>query len=270
MRKHTGLSAVGWTLITLLFAMFTEHCAAQTAGSEANSDKNQSESMNRVAFHAQDTFMLSARYYPAQDNTAAALLLHDCDHNSEQYEPLLQMLANNGVHALALDLRGFGESVSDDFSHEKVKRMSKDVVTYQGEMAKLSVFWPSDLLTSFNFLRDKVGDQAKIAVVMAGCTASYGITLAESIRVSSFVMITPELSYSDKERYKNLFDIPVLFVSSVHHANTYHTAKELYEWNGDKRSSFQLFKGDRFGHRLVAHQPFLNHNIAGWLSHVLR
>ena len=279
MRKHNGLNALIWTVVTLGYALLTNYCAAQsTSEAELKTEPAQDtqDSMYRVAFKAQDEFLISALYYAAESEatrrttSSAVLLLHDCSHASEQYQPLMALLAEKGIHALAMDLRGFGKSVSDQYSHQKVKLSAKDVVTYQGEMAKLSVFWPADILAGFTYLRKKVGDKAKIGILTAGCTARYGIELAESIRISGFVMVTPELSYSDKERYKNLFDIPVYFISSVHHANTHQTAKELYEWNGDKRSSMQLFKGDRFGFRLIAHQPFLNQNIAGWLSHALR
>lgn len=275
MKKYNGLNALIWTMVTLAYALLSGHCAAQSASDNEADASPTAESFHRVTFKAPDEFLLSALYYAGNpdvkiERAAAVLLIHDCSHNSEQYQPLMDLLVEKGVHALALDLRGFGKSTSPVFSHQDIKLKAKDVVTYQGEMAKLNVFWQGDILAGFNFLREKAGDTARIGVLTAGCTARYAIGLAEEIRVSSFVMITPELSYADKEDYKNLFDIPALFVSSVHHANTHQTAKELYDWNGDKRSSIQLFKGDRYGYRLIVNQPFLNQNIAGWLSHVLR
>jgi len=73
----------------------------------------------------------------------------------------------------------------------------------------------------------------------------------------------------EKEHYKNLIDIPIYFIGSAHHANTYQTSNELFQWNGDNRSIFQIFKGIRQNSSLLRGKPFLAHNIALWLDNIL-
>ena len=72
------------------------------------------------------------------------------------------------------------------------------------------------------------------------------------------------------EHYKNLIDIPAYFVSSAHHSGSTLTAQELFSWNGDSRSTSQVFKGVSQGHSLLRRNKFLAHNIALWLHRTLK
>ena len=106
-------------------------------------------------------------------------------------------------------------------------------------------------------------------MVSAGCSAAQAIFLAEKIRINSFVMLTPLLNYMEKEHFKNLIDIPIYFISSIHHTDTFQTTKELFEWNGESRSVTKLFKGIRQGQSLLRAKRFLAEDIALWLSDIL-
>ncbi|MDO6425419.1 hypothetical protein Q4489_00255 [Thalassotalea sp. 1_MG-2023] len=225
--------------------------------------------MHQVTITANDGFELVAQYYPGKSDASGVLLLHDCHHDSKSYQTLLTTLSSLGLHALAVDFRGYGESTSEKFSHATIRSNTKDFATYQLEVARLTAFWPSDVLAAHQFLRERLNNNAEMAVVSSGCSALQAIELAEKMRINAFVMITPELTYMQKESFKNLIDMPIYFLSSVYHANTFLTAKELFDWNGDSRSLSQVFKGAKHGDSLLNGRRYIIKNVASWLEDTL-
>ncbi|XQW85280.1 alpha/beta hydrolase [Thalassotalea piscium] len=223
-----------------------------------------------VKFKTQDELLLAGYYFSGAKEGSGVLLLHDCAHDGASYEPLAKALSALGMHALSLDLRGYGYSASVIYSHDIIKKTSKNLTMYQSEMERITSFWESDLVAAYTYLQNKIGKGQPISVISTGCTAPQAVYLAEKRRVSSFVMITPTFTYMDKEKYKNLIDIPVYFLSSVHHANSYQIAKELFEWNGDPHSTIQTLKGNRFGHNLFYNNSYLINNISTWLNESLK
>lgn len=226
-------------------------------------------SAQQINFIADDGFLLSGDYYLGDVLGAGVLLLHDCAHSSKSYSLLGELLAKQGINALALDLRGFGASESDEFSHQAIKKQVKNIVSYQAEVATLTSYWEKDLLSAYNYLRNKVGNAQPISIVASGCTVNEAVTLAGKIRINSFVILSPIMDYMEKEQYKNLIDIPAYFVSSAHHSDSALTAQELFSWNGDSQSTSQVFKGVSQGHNLLRRNRFLAHNIALWLHRTL-
>lgn len=224
---------------------------------------------NLVKFKTQDQLLLAGYYYSGAEQSPGVLLLHDCADNGASYVSLAKALSALGIHALALDLRGYGYSSNVIYSHDIIKKTSKNLNIYQSEVVRITSFWESDLVAAYKYLQTKIGKEQPISVVSTGCTAPQAVYLAEKIRVRSFVMITPVFSYMDKEKYKNLIDIPVYFLSSAHHSNSYQIAKELFEWNGDSSSTMQILKGNDFGHEIFYDKDYLIDNIAIWLQKTL-
>ena len=174
-----------------------------------------------------------------------------------------------GINALALDFRGFGASESGEFSHQAIKKQVKNIVSYQAEVAALTSYWEKDVLSAYNYLRNKIGNEQPISIVASGCAVNEAVLLAQKIRINSCVILSPIMDYMEKEHYKNLIDIPAYFVSSAHHSGSTLTAQELFSWNGDSRSTSQVFKGVSQGHSLLRRNKFLANNIALWLQRTL-
>ncbi len=61
---------------------------------------------------APDGVKLAATYFVASQPGPAVLLLHMCNTNRKSWEPLGPQLAAAGLHALALDYRGYGRAVA--------------------------------------------------------------------------------------------------------------------------------------------------------------
>jgi len=259
-------------IILISFVLASPFLSAQESSSPVNNQTvlaSSPSSAQQISFTTDDDFLLSADYYLGDELGAGVLLLHDCAHSRKSYSLLGELLAKQGINALALDFRGFGESESDEFSHQTIKQQVKNIVSYQAEVATLTSYWEKDVLSAYNYLRNKIGNEQPISIVASGCAVNEAVLLAQKIRINSFVILSPIMDYMEKEHYKNLIDIPVYFVSSAHHSGSTLTAQELFSWNGDSRSTSQVFKGVSQGHNLLRRNKFLAHNIALWLHRTL-
>lgn len=262
-------------IITVSLFLIVPFLSAQESSSPINnrpatSLTNSTTGVQEINFTVDDGFLLSGDYYLGDTLGAGVLLLHDCAHSSKSYSVLGELLAKQGVNALAIDFRGFAASETDGFSHQAIKKQVKDIVSYQAEVATLKSYWEKDVLAAYHYLRNKLGKDQPISIVASGCSVIEAVLLAEKMRINSFVILSPDMDYMEKEHYKNLIDIPAYFVSSAHHSSSFLTAQELFSWNGDSSSTSQVFKGVNQGHNLLRHNKFLAHNIATWLHGTLK
>ncbi len=263
-------------LIALISLLFTvPFLSAQEPSAPINTQQNitpiiGTTSPESIRFTVDDDFSLSGDFYPGDTLGAGVLLLHDCSHSNKSYSILGELLAEQGINALAIDFRGYGESTSEQFSHQSLKLKIKNIVSYQAEVAMLTSYWEKDVLYAYNYLRSKIGNEQPISIVASGCAVSEAVQIADKMRVNSFVILSPIMDYMEKEQYKNLIDIPAYFVSSAHHADSFLTAQELFSWNGDSRSTTQVFKGVNQGHSLLRRNKFLAQNLATWLRGTMK
>lgn len=220
-------------------------------------------------------FLLTADYRffankASAKNMPGVIVLHDCHSDRTKYKSLSTSIAQQGLHTLSLDFRGYGSSIAEGYSELEVKKHATDILSFQTEIAVLMSYWSEDLLAAYKFLRSKVDKTQGISIVASGCAGAYAVALAEQVHLKSMVLLTPDMSYADKERYKNLVDIPSYFVSSAQHAMSYATAQELFAWNGAKYSKLQVYKGDKLNAQIIRANKYLVNDIALWLTFTLR
>ncbi len=222
-----------------------------------------------LAITTADQFKLSAQFFPASATAGGVLVLHDCQHSTADYPSLYAALVEQDVFVLALDLRGYGGSQSEQFSEEKIRQQNNDIVSYQGQLAGLMLHWQKDVFTAFQYLQQAMGNNQAISIVANGCSSNQAIYLAEKMALKSVVMLAPELSYGDKEQFKHLSDMPIYLISTKHQTEAMLNAKELFDWSGDRQSVLQIFKGNASSYQLLKQQPYLYEHIAIWLKNTL-
>jgi len=253
-----------WRLAIALF--FNAGVIYSSAAQQIVSSEDKDAPTHEINLLQQEQFKLLGDYYKGRKKADGFLLLHDCSADRTAYQSITEQLAQANYHVLSLDLRGFGRSVSPKFSHDKIKRQTKDIVLYQQKLAQLTSYWEDDVMVAYNFLRQKLDNVSRISILSSGCSAPYAVSTAEKMYVANLVMITPDMDYSTKERYKNLNDIASYFISSIYHVASYQTSKELFEWNGHSRSKMLLFKGGDVDSQLLKKNSSLAKDIAHWLS----
>ena len=217
-----------------------------------------------------DKFSLSADYYRGQSDMGGVLLLHGCESDRHMYDALGQAIAQQGLNALTLDLRGYGDSSNAKFSHAAIKRKSTNIVSYQNDLSYLTSFWSKDIHAAYQYLRAQVERNKQISIVSTDCTAANAIQLADNTHINSLVLLTPKLDFIEKENYKNLNDIVTYFIASSHQVDSYKTSQELFLWNGAVDTKLQVYNGSRTGESLLRHDDALLNDIATWLKASLR
>ena len=252
--------------LTLLLASFFSYSQGQVS----KSDKKDLHPTVQIKTTASDEFLLFADYYPGDLRSGGVIILHDCQSSRSSYRNMARSLANKGLHTLLVDLRSYGDSISQAYSEEVVKTKATDIVSYQSEMEAIKAYWPADLLGIHQYLSEKIGKNEGISIVANGCSVPYAVSLLEKRQLESMVMISPKMTYSDKDRYKNLIDIPNYFITSAADQDSFETTQELFTWNGDKGSKMQIFKGTAASNQLISRKKDLVNDIALWLGYNLR
>ena len=266
-KPNAYLGSLITSLVVILFSINVYGYAQENISKNSVED---APKLVQIKARADDDFLLFADYYSGDKRSGGVIILHDCNNDRSSYSVLAKSLAQQGLHTLLVDLRGYGDSISQVYSREEIKKKAIDIVNYQNEMALVTANWPDDLLAMYQFLTKKTDKSKGVAVVASGCSAAYAVTLAEKIHLNSVVMITPKMSYGDKERYKNLVDIPSYFITSSNHQDSYETTQELFAWNGAKRSKMQVFKGTGYDYQLISRKKHLVNDIALWIKSNLR
>lgn len=220
----------------------------------------------QVNIPTEQALVLHAQHFKSPNSKGGVIVLHDCHSDIETYLGLATSFQKQSIDALVLDLRGFGQSISDTYSHEIVKKQSKDIVSYQQNVALLTTYWGDDALLAYQYLRSKIDKKLPISIVSSGCSAYTAVQLAEKVHLKTSVYIAPEMDFMAKEQYKNLMDAPHYFIGTAHDPESFQTTRELFNWNGDRRTKMKLVKSSLYTANLMAKNSGLFAEIAQWVA----
>ena len=122
-----------------------------------------------VDLKAADGTRLKATYYSASKPGPGVVLLHMCNSQRNTWASLGEQLAKQGIHAVALDYRGYGESGGTPFA---------DLT--QADRQRISQSdWPGDIDAAFDYLVSQPGvDRARIGAAGGSCGVDNAIQLA--------------------------------------------------------------------------------------------
>lgn len=122
-----------------------------------------------VDLKAADGTRLKATYYAADKPGPAILLLHMCNSQRKAWATLGPKLAAAGMHALALDYRGYGESGG--------KRYTEWTPAERTTMTNQT--WPADVDVAFRYLGSRPGvDRARMGAAGGSCGVNQAIQVA--------------------------------------------------------------------------------------------
>ncbi len=164
---------MGKILIVLLSVAFL---AAACNIKPARETKNMAE---RVDFQTQDGVNIVADYYPAQDSSRGIILLHMMPATRESWNDFAAKLQGAGFHALAIDLRGHGESGGGSYQN------------FSDEQHQASI---RDLEAAAKFLRDKGIAELFFAGASIGANLALQY-LAEHPETKAAVLLSPGVDY---------------------------------------------------------------------------
>src|SRR5215203_4259080 len=122
-----------------------------------------------VEVTAPDGAALKATYYAAAGPGPAVLLLHMCNATRQSWDPVGRGLSAAGIHALALDYRGYGDSAGD--RHDKLPVARRQ--------ALVTGTWPGDVDAALAYLQSQPGvDKSRAGAGGGSCGVQQAVYLA--------------------------------------------------------------------------------------------
>jgi pimeloyl-ACP methyl ester carboxylesterase len=207
----------------------------------------------RVTFRTDDGLMVAATWYePSVRPAPAVILVHMLRKSSRDWDQLATRLAAEGIGALAVDLRGHGESQgnADDYAG-----MVQDV-----RAARRLLALREDVIPS------RIG--------LAG--ASLGATIAaqaaaEDPSITALALLSPSLEYRGLRidaAVRKYGARPVLLIASDDDGYAARSARELQKAGGGAREIMILTRAGH-GTAMLAGDPDLGRRLLEWLRRTL-
>ncbi|MCP4412273.1 MAG: alpha/beta hydrolase [Gammaproteobacteria bacterium] len=214
-----------------------------------------------------DQFNLVADYTVANiKSTRGVLMLHQCNADRTMYKGLAENLANNGIHSLALDYRGYGESVNDKYSLKKIQESAKDEKDFWTKVDLIvEKFWQSDIQAAYQVLVEKTGS-SDISFIGASCGGTQSIQLAKKHKPNSFIFFSAGMTDKTISDFENLNDIPALVIASVGDKSTFKSSNALFLGTKNTNSRMISYKGKDHGKPLFEHDKNLENTMVEWFK----
>jgi dienelactone hydrolase len=220
-----------------------------------------------VKFESADKVEIVGTFYESpKENSPAVLMLHQWGASRVSYDEFARQIQAKGFGVLAIDGRGFGESVKTtdgakvgtDRGDETVKGMKADVDN------------------AFQFLaKQKNVNAQKIGIV----GASYGSSLAmiygaENRQVAAVALLSPGLNYFGnlpiEDAVKNYGDRPLLLVAAEDDKESAETVKKLKASVPNEKYETQIYLRGGHGTGLFSTKVGLEILLDNFLTKSLR
>lgn len=221
---------------------------------------------NELTLSSINDFNLKASFYRSNiESNRAVLLLHQCNYNRTMYNDIAQQLSKQGIHALSLDFRGFGDSINGEFNVNNIRVLPKK--ERSDAWQKMSSHWPSDVQLAYDYLKNKLSGDGVVGVIGASCGGSQAITLAEKNPVEVIGFFSSGQPDKSIARYKKILGAkPTLIIASEGDEGTYESAQKIFKTTTNTNSKFIAFKGVEHGYPLLDADPQLASYIVSWLD----
>ena len=213
---------------------------------------------------ADDGASLKATYYPAAGPGPAVLLLHMCNTDRRSWAPLGAQLAEAGMHSLALDYRGFGESAGKAYAS----------LDRADAIQLVRNTWPGDIDTAFRTLLSQPGvDPARIGVAGGSCGVAQAAGVARRHpEVRAMVLLAGPIGTEGRHFIMSNPWLPI-FASAAADDQYDDDAPQAMRWltelGGNPRNSFVGFADGKHGTEIFGPHPELPRQIVSWLKETL-
>ena len=215
-----------------------------------------------VDIKAADGLNLRGTYYSAGKPGPGVLLLHMCNTDRKSWAPLAPQLAAAGIHVLAVDNRGFGESGA----------VANPTPEQQAEARK---HWPDDFDRGFAYLLAQSGvDKSRVGVGGGSCGVQNAVTVASRhpAEVKSLVLLAGPAGVNGIRFLLHNPWLPLFTAASAddqYIPAALQEMKWLAELPGNPRNKFMGFADGKHGTEIFPVHPELPRAITAWFVETL-
>ena len=217
-----------------------------------------------VDITAPDGAVLKATYYSADRPGPGVVLHHMCPTSRVSWEPLGPQLSAAGIHALALDYRGYGDSAGE----------RPDTLPPQQRQQIITESWPGDIDAALAYLVAQTGvDKARIGVAGGSCGVNQAVRLAERHpAVKSLVLLAGGPDAAGIRFLQETPSLPVFASAAADDqfdADAPRSMQWLLDLSGNPRNRFSGFADGRHGTEIFGPHPELPRQIVAWFVETL-
>jgi dienelactone hydrolase len=261
------------SIFLAVLAIFSFACKPNPAfnsvpTSNPNTQKNTETKIaepQTIKFESADSLEIIGTFYESpKASSPAVLLLHQWQSTRKSYDNFAKQLQATGFGVLAIDGRGFGESVKTADGKTVSPLRTDDAVKAM----------KADVDNAFNFLKQQKNvNPSRIGIV----GASYGSSLAiiygaENTQIKAVALLSPGLNYFGnmpiEDAVKNYGERSLLLVAADDDKESAETVKKLKQIN--EKYEMQIYSKGGHGTTLFAAKVGLEDLLEQFLTKNLR
>jgi dienelactone hydrolase len=238
-------------MLRVLFAVLLVHASTPLWAAQP--------SPRAVDVMAPDGAALKATYYAATGPGPAVVLLHMCNATRESWDAVGRGLSAAGIHALALDYRGYGDSPGERHGTLPVPK----------RQALVTETWPGDVDAALAYLQSQPGvDKIRVGAAGGSCGVQQAVQLARRHPdVRSLVLLAGGTDRAGLDFLHATRWLPVFTAAAAddqYDSQAPQLMKWLAELSGNPRNRFTGFADGRHGTEIFAPHPELVKAIVDW------
>ncbi len=205
---------------------------------------------------APDDVKLAATYTSPGKPGPGVLLLHMCNSDRSAWTGLAGKLAARGIHSMALDYRGYGDS-----GGERLEGAAQGQVRTEK--------WPGDVDAAFELLRSRPGvDRARIAASGGSCGVDQAVALARRHpgEVTTLVLLAGGVDGDGTTFLAENPWLPILGSASRDDGQAVDTMRWTIGFSSHPENRFLEYPHGGHGTEMFAVHADLEPKIADWLQ----
>ncbi len=216
--------------------------------------------VHSVSLKTSDGWQLHALYWPGKADGLGAVLVHMASRSSEDWRRMGERLGNNGVHALALDLRGHGRSTTG---------ADGKTLTYADLGPDDFQAMVRDVEAAVRYLRDQTNvDPERIVLIGASLGANLAIRYAaEDPRISNVILLSPGLEYKGvtAENAVEQYGSRPLFIAVSKEDRFSAKSALVLDALARGKKYLKIYTGAGHGTKMLSREPTLEPMIYKWM-----
>lgn len=211
-----------------------------------------------VDLKAGDGTRLKATYFAAAKPGPGVVLLHMCNSQRKAWAALGEQLATQGIHAIAIDYRGYGESGGTPFN--ELPQAERQRISQQQ--------WPGDVDAAFDFLVSQPGvDRSRIGAAGGSCGVDNAIQLARRhAEVKTLVLLAGGTTAAGEQFLAQSPWMPILASAAHDDGRMVEVMRWLLGFSGGKGNHLQEYPAGGHGTDMFAVHKDLEPKIVAWFD----
>ena len=223
------------------------------ASSDARADRG-----TDVDLKAADGTRLKATYYSAGKPGPGIVLLHMCNSRRTAWAGLGTKLAARGMHVLALDYRGYGDSGGKRYTEwtpDERTRITEDK-------------WPSDIDVAFAHLASRPGvDRARMGAAGGSCGVNQAVQLARRhSEIKTVVLLAGGTTTAGQDHLARTSWMPIFAVAAADDDNAVELMRWIVGFSSNPMNRIKTYAKGGHGTDLFPVHADLEPSIVSWFE----